>query len=127
MPKGFVYVLVSPNSNYIKIGGTEKPIRERLKKFGRSKTNARYRFFFAWNKEEALVAELEAPRGTRPRLEMRRADLINAGGADGAILIRTRMLSLTSVRCASEWSHGASSSCRRSRRRTEPIAPTEMR
>jgi hypothetical protein len=31
MPQGFVYVLVSPNSNYIKIGGTEKPISERLR------------------------------------------------------------------------------------------------
>jgi hypothetical protein len=26
MPQGFVYVLVSPNSNFIKIGGTERPI-----------------------------------------------------------------------------------------------------
>ena|SRR5258707_9837685 len=31
MAKGFVYILVSPNSNYIKIGGTEKPISERLR------------------------------------------------------------------------------------------------
>jgi hypothetical protein len=31
MPQGFVYVLVSPNSNYIKIGGTERPISERLR------------------------------------------------------------------------------------------------
>jgi T5orf172 domain-containing protein len=31
MRQGFVYVLVSPNSNYIKIGGTEKPISERLR------------------------------------------------------------------------------------------------
>jgi hypothetical protein len=31
MPQGFVYILVSPNSNYIKIGGTEKPIAERLR------------------------------------------------------------------------------------------------
>jgi hypothetical protein len=31
MSKGFVYILVSPNSNYIKIGGTEKPIGERLR------------------------------------------------------------------------------------------------
>ncbi|MDB5617627.1 GIY-YIG nuclease family protein [Tardiphaga sp.] len=30
MPEGFVYVLVSPNSDYIKIGGTERPISERL-------------------------------------------------------------------------------------------------
>jgi hypothetical protein len=30
MPQGFVYVLVSPNSNFIKIGGTERPIRARL-------------------------------------------------------------------------------------------------
>ena len=31
MPQGFVYILISPNSNYIKIGGTKKPISERLK------------------------------------------------------------------------------------------------
>ncbi|HEY7393020.1 MAG TPA: GIY-YIG nuclease family protein [Bryobacteraceae bacterium] len=31
MPKGFVYILVSPNSDYIKIGGTEQPIRDRLR------------------------------------------------------------------------------------------------
>ena len=31
MTKGFVYVLVSPNSNFIKIGGTERPISERLR------------------------------------------------------------------------------------------------
>lgn len=31
MPQGFVYILVSPNSNYIKIGGTERPISERLR------------------------------------------------------------------------------------------------
>jgi len=31
MPQGFAYVLVSPNSNYIKIGGTERPISERLR------------------------------------------------------------------------------------------------
>jgi len=31
MAQGFVYILVSPNSDYIKIGGTEKPIRERLR------------------------------------------------------------------------------------------------
>jgi hypothetical protein len=29
--QGFVYILVSPNSNYIKIGGTEGPISERLR------------------------------------------------------------------------------------------------
>src|ERR1700733_452693 len=29
--QGFVYILVSPNSNYIKIGGTERPIAERLR------------------------------------------------------------------------------------------------
>jgi hypothetical protein len=32
MPQGFVYVLVSPNSNFIKIGGTERPISERLRR-----------------------------------------------------------------------------------------------
>jgi hypothetical protein len=31
MPQGFVYVLISPNSNYVKIGGTERPISERLR------------------------------------------------------------------------------------------------
>lgn len=31
MPQGFVYVLISPNSNFVKIGGTEKPISERLR------------------------------------------------------------------------------------------------
>jgi hypothetical protein len=31
VPQGFVYVLVSPNSNFIKIGGTERPISERLR------------------------------------------------------------------------------------------------
>jgi len=31
MPEGFVYVLISPNSNYVKIGGTERPISERLR------------------------------------------------------------------------------------------------
>jgi hypothetical protein len=31
MPQGFVYILVSPNSDNIKIGGTERPIDERLR------------------------------------------------------------------------------------------------
>jgi hypothetical protein len=31
MPQGFVYILVSPNSNFIKIGGTERSISERLR------------------------------------------------------------------------------------------------
>jgi len=31
MPQGFVYILISANSDYIKIGGTEKPISERLR------------------------------------------------------------------------------------------------
>jgi hypothetical protein len=31
MPQGFVYILVSPNSDHIKIGGTERPISERLR------------------------------------------------------------------------------------------------
>src|SRR5437762_13823526 len=30
MAQGFVYILVSPNSDFIKIGGTERPISERL-------------------------------------------------------------------------------------------------
>jgi T5orf172 domain len=29
--QGFVYILVSPNSSYIKIGGTERPISDRLR------------------------------------------------------------------------------------------------
>lgn len=29
--QGFVYILVSPNSSYIKIGGTERPISQRLR------------------------------------------------------------------------------------------------
>jgi T5orf172 domain len=31
MRQGFVYILVSPNSNFIKIGGTEHPIAKRLR------------------------------------------------------------------------------------------------
>ena len=31
MPHGFVYILVSPNSDYIKIGGTQHPISKRLR------------------------------------------------------------------------------------------------
>lgn len=31
MPQGFVYILASPNSDYIKIGRTERPISERLR------------------------------------------------------------------------------------------------
>ena len=31
MAQGFVYVLISPNSNCIKIGGTQHPISKRLK------------------------------------------------------------------------------------------------
>ena len=31
MAQGFVYILVSPNSNFVKIGGTERPISERLR------------------------------------------------------------------------------------------------
>src|SRR3979490_2225403 len=31
MAQGFVYILVSPNSNYVKIGGTARPISERLR------------------------------------------------------------------------------------------------
>lgn len=30
MSKGFVYILISPNSNFVKIGGTEHPISKRL-------------------------------------------------------------------------------------------------
>lgn len=30
MPQGFVYILVSPNSDHFKIGGTERPMSERL-------------------------------------------------------------------------------------------------
>jgi hypothetical protein len=31
MAPGFVYVLISPNSNFVKIGGTERPISGRLR------------------------------------------------------------------------------------------------
>ena len=31
MAQGFVYILVSPNSDFIKIGGTERPISDRLR------------------------------------------------------------------------------------------------
>jgi len=31
MPQGFVYILISPNSDHIKIGRTERPISERLR------------------------------------------------------------------------------------------------
>jgi hypothetical protein len=31
MAQGFVYILVSANSDFIKIGGTERPISERLR------------------------------------------------------------------------------------------------
>lgn len=31
MSQGFVYVLASPNTNFIKIGGTERPLSERLR------------------------------------------------------------------------------------------------
>lgn len=31
MAQGFVYILVSPESNFIKIGGTERPISERIR------------------------------------------------------------------------------------------------
>lgn len=40
MPKGFVYILVSPNSDYIKIGRTERPIGERLRSLNRGETYA---------------------------------------------------------------------------------------
>lgn len=36
MAEGFVYILVSPNSNHIKIGGTEHPISKRLKEINRT-------------------------------------------------------------------------------------------
>jgi len=65
-------------------------IRVSRKKFGKSKANARYRFFLAWNKEispieDALVAELEALRDARLRLEARRAASINEGKEDGPV------------------------------------------
>ena len=36
MPQGFVYILVSPNSDYVKIGGTAHPIAKRLKEINGS-------------------------------------------------------------------------------------------
>jgi hypothetical protein len=38
--QGFVYILVSPNSSYIKIGGTERPISERLRGINGSESYA---------------------------------------------------------------------------------------
>lgn len=46
MSQGFVYVLVSPNSSYIKIGGTERPIRERLRAIN---ATAHYADHGPWN------------------------------------------------------------------------------
>jgi hypothetical protein len=40
MPQGFVYILASPNSDYIKIGRTEQPIRERLGGINRNEAYA---------------------------------------------------------------------------------------
>jgi len=40
MPQGFVYILISPNSDYIKIGRTERPISERLHGINGSEANA---------------------------------------------------------------------------------------
>jgi hypothetical protein len=42
MPSGFVYVLVSPNSDYIKIGGTEKPLIHRLRSINGTPTYAEH-------------------------------------------------------------------------------------
>jgi len=40
MTKGFVYILVSPNSDCIKIGGTERPLDERLRGINGTKSYA---------------------------------------------------------------------------------------
>jgi len=40
MAKGFVYILISPNSDAIKIGGTEQPIAERLRGINSTKSYA---------------------------------------------------------------------------------------
>ncbi len=42
MPQGFVYILVSPNSNYIKIGGTKKPISDRIREINSVSSYARH-------------------------------------------------------------------------------------
>lgn len=42
MPQGFVYILVSPNSDYIKIGRTERPISERLRGINGGEAYAAY-------------------------------------------------------------------------------------
>src|SRR5580692_3288003 len=40
MAQGFVYILVSPNNNYIKIGGTERPIDARLRQINGTESYA---------------------------------------------------------------------------------------
>ena len=40
MAQGFVYILVSPNNNYIKIGGTERPIDVRLRQINGTESYA---------------------------------------------------------------------------------------
>lgn len=40
--QGFVYILVSPNSSHIKIGGTERPISERLQGINSSESYAEH-------------------------------------------------------------------------------------
>lgn len=40
--QGFVYILVSPNSSHIKIGGTERPIRERIQAINRTESYAEH-------------------------------------------------------------------------------------
>ena len=40
--QGFVYILISPNSSHIKIGGTERPISERLEGINRAESYAEH-------------------------------------------------------------------------------------
>lgn len=42
MPQGFVYILISPNSNYIKIGGTEHSITKRLREINGTISSAHH-------------------------------------------------------------------------------------
>jgi hypothetical protein len=42
MKRGLVYILTSPNSRFIKIGGTERPLAERLRGINESAIYGQY-------------------------------------------------------------------------------------
>jgi hypothetical protein len=42
MPRGFVSILVSPDGDYSKIGGTEQAIRDRLQEIKSTESYAEY-------------------------------------------------------------------------------------